>query len=46
MASIAITVPDPEKLRFNSGISPVKMSQTANNNIPTFLVSFISDSSS
>lgn len=44
MARIAITVPNPEKLRLSNGTSPVKMSQTANNNIPMFLVSFIDDS--
>jgi len=42
MARIAITVPNPEKLKLSSGTIPVTISQTANNNIPTFLVSFIS----
>ncbi len=41
MARIAITAPNPEKLKLSSGTSPVRISQTANNNIPTFLVSFI-----
>jgi hypothetical protein len=41
MARIAITVPNPEKLRWSSGTSPVKISQMANSNIPTLLVSFI-----
>jgi len=38
---IAITVPSPEKLRLNSGISPAMMSQAASNSIPRFLVIFI-----
>ena len=42
MARIAITVPNPEKLRLSSGTRPDKISQTANNNIPMFLVTFIS----
>ena len=41
MARIAITLPSPEKLNLSSGISPVKISQTANNSIPTFRVIFI-----
>ncbi len=41
MARTAITVPNPEKLNLSSGTSPVKISQTANNNIPKFLVIFI-----
>jgi hypothetical protein len=41
MARIAITVPSPEKLRLNSGISPVRISQAASNSIPRFRVIFI-----
>ena len=41
MARMAITVPNPVKLNWSSGISPVNMSQTANNNIPIFVVNFI-----
>jgi hypothetical protein len=36
-----MTVPNPEKLKLNSGTSPVKMSQTASNSIPRFRVIFI-----
>jgi hypothetical protein len=38
---IAITVPSPEKLRLSRGISPIMISQAANNSIPRFLVTFI-----
>jgi hypothetical protein len=41
MARIAITVPIPVKLKLSSGISPLNMSQTANNSIPIFVVNFI-----
>lgn len=41
MARTAITVPIPVKLKLSSGISPVNMSQTANNNIPILVVNFI-----
>lgn len=41
MARTAITVPNPVKLKWSSGISPVNMSQAANNNIPIFVVNFI-----
>lgn len=41
MARAAITVPNPVKLKLSSGISPVNMSQAANNNIPIFVVNFI-----
>ena len=41
MARMAITVPNPLKLNWSIGISPVNMSQTANNNIPIFVVNFI-----
>jgi hypothetical protein len=34
----------PEKLKLSSGISPIKMSQTANSSIPILLVSFIGES--
>jgi hypothetical protein len=41
IARAAITVPNPVKLKLRSGISPVNMSQAANNNIPMFVVNFI-----
>jgi len=44
MARTAITAPNPVKLKLSSGISPVNMSQAANNNIPIFVVNFIADS--
>jgi len=41
MATIAMRVPSPEKLRLSRGISPETMSQILNNSIPRFLVTFI-----
>ena len=41
MARMAINMPNPLKLKLSSGINPVNMSQTANNNIPIFRVNFI-----
>jgi hypothetical protein len=41
IARTAITIPSPEKLRLSSGISPVRTSQRANNNIPMLRVTFI-----
>src|SRR5207245_4722421 len=41
IARIAITVPSPEKLRLNSGISPVRTSQAASNSIPRFRITLI-----
>ena len=40
-AMIAMTLPNPEKLRLSNGTRPVKISQTANNRFPTFFVIFI-----
>jgi len=36
-----MTVPSPEKLRLNRGISPFKISQMPSKSMPIFLVSFI-----
>jgi hypothetical protein len=41
VATIAMRVPSPEKLRLRRDISPVRMSQMPNNRIPRFLVIFI-----
>src|SRR5687768_16234315 len=41
MARMAITISSPEKRRLSSGISPVRISQTASSSIPMFLVSLI-----
>jgi hypothetical protein len=41
IANTAISVPEPLNPKFNSGIAPVRISHTPNNNIPILLVSFI-----
>src|SRR3989442_936758 len=41
VARMAMRVPSGEKLRFSSGISPVKMSHMPNKSMPRCLVSFI-----
>jgi hypothetical protein len=41
IASTFSTVPDPLNARFKSGIAPIRISHTPNNNIPKLLVSFI-----
>lgn len=41
MATMAMSAPRPEKLRWSRPTSPYRMSQTPSNSIPRFLVSFV-----